>query len=80
MFASGETSDVGAEKSVAVEGCSMSVCQRVGCEVAGGRGREKLERRSPCGYEEISLAHNLCKRQVTPGITALSFRGKEDLI
>ena len=41
---SGETSDVGAEKSVAVEGCSMSVCQRVGCEVAGGRGREKLER------------------------------------
>ena len=42
MFASGETSDVGAEKSVAVEGCSM--CQRVGCEVAGGRGREKLER------------------------------------
>ena len=46
MFASGETSDVGAEKSVAVEGCSMSVCQRVGCEVAGGRGREKKTRES----------------------------------
>ncbi len=25
-------------------------------------------------------AHNLCKRQATPGMTALSFRGKEDLI
>jgi hypothetical protein len=26
------------------------------------------------------LAHNLCERQATPGMTALSFRGKEDLI
>jgi hypothetical protein len=67
---SGETSDVVAEKSVAVEFCSMSVYQRTGCEVAGGRGRKILERWSPCGYEEISSAHNLCKLQATPGMIA----------
>jgi hypothetical protein len=41
---SGETSDVGEEKSVSVEFCSMSVYQRIGCEVADGRGRRILER------------------------------------
>ncbi len=41
---SGETSDVGADKSVAVEFVSMSVYQRIGCEVADGRGMRILER------------------------------------
>jgi hypothetical protein len=59
---SGETSDIGAEKSVAVEFCSMSVYQRRGCEVAGGRRRNTRDMICVCGYEEISLAHNLCER------------------
>ena len=49
-------------------------------EVAGGRKKKTREKISVCGYEEISLAHNLCKRQATPGMTALSFRGEGDLI
>ena len=40
---SGETSDGCAEKSVAVEFCSMWVYQqRIGCEVAGGGGKKIL--------------------------------------
>ncbi len=41
---SGETSDVGAEKSVVGEFCSMSVYQRIGCKVADDRERKILER------------------------------------
>jgi hypothetical protein len=38
----GRFSDGCAEKSVAVEFCSMWVYQRIGCEVAGGGGKKIL--------------------------------------
>ena len=53
---SGETSDRCAETSVAVEFGCMSVSTK---EEAKLREGEKI---SVCGYEEISLAHNLCER------------------
>ena len=59
---SGETSDRCVETSVAVKFGCMSVSTKKGVEVATGRKKKTREKISVCGYEEISLAHNLCER------------------
>ncbi len=76
---SGETSDGCAETSVAVEFGCMSVSTKEEAKLRAGEKKKTREKISVCGYEEISLAHNLCdvllqgiitcvKRMLTPGV------------